>query len=206
MAELGRGYWALVGMAVSNPMISAVAVWMAVPWLPGRPVKGSGVRSMLHVGGTVVLNSLVMYFGYNTEKILLGRFWGARPLGLYGRARTSLPICRCNNSFIPSATWFSLRYLGCKTMLSRLQRSFLKGYSVIVNLTIPITISCAIYAEEIVRILLGPKWIDAAAVLRLLAPTVLASALINPFMWWGMECNSPSKYAEAFYCRKLVSG
>src|SRR5437016_3543387 len=98
MAELGWGYWALVGMAVSGPLISAAAVWMAMPWLPGRPTRGAGVRSMLQIGGTVTFNSVVMYLAYNTEKALLGRFWGAEALGLYGRAYqlANLPVQQLN--------------------------------------------------------------------------------------------------------------
>ena len=42
---------------------------------------------------------------------------------------------------------------------------------------------CAVFSEEIVRTVLGPQWIGAAIVLRLLAPTVLAFALVNPFGW-----------------------
>src|SRR5882724_781270 len=35
MAVLGCGYWALVGLAVSGPLVTAAAVWMAMPWRPG---------------------------------------------------------------------------------------------------------------------------------------------------------------------------
>ena len=41
---------------------------------------------MLRFGGTVTLNGLVVYIAYNFDKFLLGRFWGADALGLYGRA------------------------------------------------------------------------------------------------------------------------
>ena len=41
---------------------------------------------MLRFGGTLTLNGLVVYVAYNFEKVLLGRFWGAEAIGLYGRA------------------------------------------------------------------------------------------------------------------------
>lgn len=34
-------------------------------------------------------------------------------------------------------------------------------------------INCALFAEEIVRVLLGAKWMEAAPIVRLLAPTAL---------------------------------
>jgi len=68
--------------------------------------------------------------------------------------------------------------------VERLRRAYLKSLSLIVSLTIPVVISSALFAEEIVRVVLGPKWIASAQVLRLLAPTVMFLALVNPFSWF----------------------
>ncbi len=65
----------------------------------------------------------------------------------------------------------------------RLARSFLKGFGLLVSLTIPITISCALFAEEIVRIVLGPKWMEATPIFRLLAPVAVVFAVANPLSW-----------------------
>ena len=185
MAALGCGYWALVGMAVAAPMVAAAAFWIAMPWRPGRPRRGAGVRSLLRVGGTVTLHSLVVYLAYNVEKILLGRFWGAEALGLYGRAYqlVNLPVHQLHSSLGNVAFPALSRAQGDA---ERVRRSFLKSYSVVVSVTIPLTIGFALFAEEIVGIVLGPKWTGVAVVLRLLAPTFLVVALIDPFGWFLM--------------------
>jgi PST family polysaccharide transporter len=74
--------------------------------------------------------------------------------------------------------------------LSRLQHDpirfrsyFLKGFSLILGLTLPITFACALFADDIVFVLLGPKWTDAAAIVRLIAPTIAICAIINPLGW-----------------------
>ena len=41
---------------------------------------------MMLFGGTLTLNGLVAYVAYNAEKVLIGRFWGADAIGIYGRA------------------------------------------------------------------------------------------------------------------------
>ena len=61
------------------------------------------------------------------------------------------------------------------------------GYSLLVSLTIPITITCALFAEEIVRIVLGAKWMEAAPIFRLLAPVALVFAVANPLSWLVMS-------------------
>ena len=65
----------------------------------------------------------------------------------------------------------------------RLRRYFLKGYSVVLALTLPITIACALFANDVVSVLLGPKWKDAGAIFRLSAPTILVFAIVSPLGW-----------------------
>ena len=183
IAALGFGYWALICQTISLSMVGTVAVWIAMPWLPGRPSRVSGLRSMVRFGGTVTLNSSIVYLAYNTEKILLGRFWGAAALGIYGRAYqlANLPV----QQLIAAAGSVAFPVLSrMQSDAQRLCRSFLKALSLIVSLTIPVVISCAVFANEIVLVVLGQKWIGAAVVLRLLAPTVLVFALVNPFSWF----------------------
>jgi PST family polysaccharide transporter len=65
----------------------------------------------------------------------------------------------------------------------RLRSYFLKGYSLFLSMVIPITMSCALFAEDIIYVFLGPKWHEASSIFRLLAPTIVVFALINPLGW-----------------------
>jgi PST family polysaccharide transporter len=65
-----------------------------------------------------------------------------------------------------------------------LRRSFLEAYSVLISITIPMTLCCALFSEEIVAVVLGAKWASAASIFRLLAPAILALGLVNPFGWF----------------------
>src|SRR5258708_27428570 len=58
MALRGFGYWALVATTTVTPIVYTIGVWMTTAWVPGRPVKQSGIRSMLRFGSTVTLNGL----------------------------------------------------------------------------------------------------------------------------------------------------
>ena len=180
MALLGCRYWSLVGMVLVASIVSAAGVWVAVPWLPGPPRRTSGVRSMLHFGGIATCNSFIVFLAWNSEKILLGRFWGADALGLYGRAYqlVSLPVQQLNAS-VSGVAFPALARI--QHDAGRLASSFLRGYALLISLTIPITIACALFSEEIVRIVLGPKWMAAAPIFRLLAPVAVVFAVANPF-------------------------
>src|SRR4051794_32065010 len=40
-----------------------------------------------------------------------------------------------------------------------------------------------IFGNDLILVVLGPKWVDAAPILRLLAPTILIFGMINPLGW-----------------------
>ena len=50
-------------------------------------------------------------------------------------------------------------------------------------MSIPITIFSALWANDIILVLLGPKWTDATVIFRLLTPTILIFGLIDPLFW-----------------------
>jgi O-antigen/teichoic acid export membrane protein len=181
-ARAGYGYWALVAMTVSVPLVSTLGFWMTSAWRPGKPHRGVGMRSMMRFGGALTLNGLIMYIASNFEKVLLGRYWGAEALGLYGRAYQLIRIPTDNlNTAVGDVAFSALARTQDDSV--RLKRYFLKGYSLVLALTIPITIACALFADDIVFVLLGPKWKQAAQIFRLLAPTMLVFAICNPIGW-----------------------
>ena len=182
MAKFGYGYWALVAMTVTLPLTTTIGVWIAAAWMPGMPRRGVGIRSMMRFGGTLTLNGLVVYIAYNMEKVLLGRFWGAEAIGLYGRAYQLINIPTDNlNQSVGEVAFSALSRV--QNDPPRFKSYFLKGYSLVLAMTIPITIMCAFFADDLILVLLGPKWSSAAVIFRLLAPTILIFAMINPLAW-----------------------
>lgn len=182
MAIRGYGYWALVAMTVAQPCLGSLGFWVVTGWRPGPPARVRGTGSMIRFGGAVTLNSLLQYAAFNADKLLVGRFWGAEVLGIYGRASQliNIPTANLNNALGDVAI----------SALSRVQdrpaqskRFFLTAYSLVLSLTTPATVACAMHADDIVRVVLGPKWTAAVPLFKLLAPTILTIALINPLTW-----------------------
>jgi O-antigen/teichoic acid export membrane protein len=182
MAVAGFGYWALVASLIAQPAVFAVCVWAATRWVPGPPRRDAEIGSMLRFGGTLTLNGVVIYVAYNLEKVLLGRFWGADALGLYGRAYQLINIPTENLNWAIGGVVFSA-LSRVQTDKDRYKNYFIKGYSLVNSLTIPFTMFCAAFANEIVLVALGPKWTDATSIFRLLCPTVLIFGIINPLGW-----------------------
>ncbi len=137
---------------------------------------------MMLFGVTVTLSNFVNYVAYNAEKVLIGRFWGADAIGIYGRAYQLVNIPTDNlNSAVGEVAFSALSRLQDDPI--RLKSYFLKGFSLVLGLTLPITLACALFADDLIYVLLGPVWKDAAAIVRLLAPTIAIFAIINPLGW-----------------------
>jgi O-antigen/teichoic acid export membrane protein len=186
MAFRGYGYWALVAMTISGPLVYTICVWISAAWVPGMPRRQVGMRSMMRFGGTLTANSIVWYGALNFEKVLLGRFWGADAIGIYGRAYQLVNIPNDNlNSAVTGVAFATLSRL--QDDPSRFRSYFLKGYALILSLTVPITVTCSLFASDMIAVFLGPKWTSAVTIFRLLAPTTLAFAIINPMGWLLMS-------------------
>jgi len=184
MALTGFGYWSLVAMTAAMPIVYGLLVWLFGSWTPGPPRRSPELGAMIRFGGTVTLNGIVVYAAYNLEKVLLGRFWGAEALGTYGRAYQLVNIPTENlNSALGEVAFSTLARV--KDDPERFKAYFLTAYSFVVAITIPVTLACGLFAPQLVRVLLGPQWDSAAPIFRLLAPTILVYAMINP-LWWVM--------------------
>ena len=181
-AAMGYGYWALVTLPLATALVATIGFWLTTAWVPGMPRASAEVRSMLHFGGTVTLTGLVGYVAYNAEKVMIGRAWGADALGLYGRAYQLISI--------PTDSLHSGMAEVAFSVLSRLQREparlrsyFLKAFSLALGLTMPVAVICALFANDLVLVLLGPKWKGSVEMVRLLAPTVAMLAIMRPLTW-----------------------
>ncbi len=182
MALYGFKYWSLVAMTTVTPLVTSISLWLTTGWIPGAPRRRVGLHSMMRFGGTITLNGLVVYVAYNLEKVLLGRFWGAETVGIYGRAYQLINIPTDNlNSAVGEVAFSVLARV--QNDAARLRSYFLKGYSLVLALTVPVTIACALFGDDLIFVLLGPKWKAAIPIFRLLAPTILMFAMMNPFSW-----------------------
>jgi O-antigen/teichoic acid export membrane protein len=179
----GWGYWALVWREVIRSALIALGVWIRCPWVPGLPSKGAGTRGLLRFGRDLTLTHLLTSLIANIDRVLIGRFYGPSPVGLYRQAQQLLmvPIDQLNAPITAVA----------RPGLSALQREpdrYCRYYEKIVFLvmlaTFPLGLFIAVYAEEVTLLLLGPTWSEAAVFVRIfgvaaaIRPAIGTSAVV----------------------------
>jgi O-antigen/teichoic acid export membrane protein len=192
MAVAQQSYWALVGMYMSTPLVGFLGVWVLGGWVPVAPQRGTNIRPLLRYGSTLTLKNVVLYLTLNTDKVLLGRFWGADALGVYGRAYQLISLPTQNlTSTIGQVAVPALSRL--QNDPKRLKNYFLKGYGLLLSMVVPITLACALFAKDIIMVFLGPKWGEAVPLFQLLAPTILALGLVSPLTWLLLAVGNPGR-------------
>lgn len=173
----GAGIWALVYLPLTDGFFRAAAMWIACPWRPCLKLYSKGVGGMLMFGGNLTGYNAVNYFSRNTDKVLIGWFWGAAALGLYSKAYELMlfPIRQT------TAAIFSVAV----PTLSRLQDNppryrhyYLKAVWLIAFVTMPAVMYLILMSDEVITFVLGKKWAGVSPIFSVLG----ISALIQPIM------------------------
>lgn len=203
MAKMGMGYWALVGLALAPAIVKSLILWVALRWVPSLPSRGTGVRSMLKFGGDVLGFNIVNYFSRQTGGLLIGRYCGTAAIGLYDRAYSLLlmPIGQINGP------------LGAVSIpaLSRLQnepdrfgRYYLNAILLICSLSIPVIAGMTLFADQVVLLWLGKKWLATAEIFRLLAVAALIGGISNPAGWLLIALGDTKRYRTMGVVNSLI--
>jgi PST family polysaccharide transporter len=160
------GVWALVWREVARTFFVAAGMWLFCRWIPGLPRRNADIRGLLSYGSHLTLSQLVMACVSQLDRLLIGKFFGAIPLGLYRQAQQLIlaPIQQLRTP-IYSVAGPSLSILQADP--DRYRRYYQRIVLVISLATMPIGLFIAIYAAEITHVVLGPKWIEATVFLQI---------------------------------------
>ncbi len=175
LASKGLGYWALAWGSVVGALLTTCLLVVLSPFRPGRWTRGADIRSMLRFGANVTAFDIVNYVHRNLDNILIGRFWGADPLGLYNRAYQLLMFPIANLRGPVNAVAFPA--------LSRLQQHpkefrsyYLNATSLLAVLSMPLTAFLFVSSAPLIELVLGRQWLGVSPIFSWLA----VAAFIQP--------------------------
>jgi PST family polysaccharide transporter len=178
MALKGFGYWALVGQAIGTPLANCMLVWMLSGWRPGLPRKADGVGSMLRFGGFLTGFNTINYFARNADNLLIGWWYGSAALGLYSKAYALLLIpVRQLNAPLGAVVAPSLSRLNDNP--EKFRSAALRLFRLVASLSSPIAAALAVFADEIVILVLGRQWSDAVPIFQWLSIVSLTQLVLN---------------------------
>jgi PST family polysaccharide transporter len=178
----GGGYWALAVMPIVGQTVTLAASWIACGWRPGMPRRGTGVRTMIDFGGHVAGFGVMNYLARNLDNILIGKFLGAGPLGLYSRAYGLLmmPLRQLNAPLAAVAVPALSRVASAP---ERYRPAYCEAVQQIQMICVPGTVLLICCADWVILLALGSQWRDAAGIYALLGLAGIVQPLANATGW-----------------------
>jgi O-antigen/teichoic acid export membrane protein len=178
----GAGYWAIVLNQLVFALVTIAGAWTACKWRPGRPVRGSGVRSMLTYGGNLTGHSFTTFFSQNMDNALIGKFWGAYQLGIYSRAYQMLlmPLGQINTPLAAVAVPALSRLADSP---ERYRAAYLSILEKIAMLTMPGVVFMIVTSDWLMLFLLGPQWREAGRIFMLLGIAAIIQPVSRTGLW-----------------------
>jgi PST family polysaccharide transporter len=177
-AWYGFGFWALVYSQLALLATNAILVWITCGWRPGLPSRNSGVRSMLSFGGNITGYGTVNYFSKNADNLLIGKFWGAGPLGLYNKAAqlVGLPTDQVHEPVMAVAVPALSRLADSP---ERYRKAYLRIMEKVLLLVMPAVSLLIVSSDWLISIILGSQWKDARTILVFMSIAGLFQPIIN---------------------------
>ncbi len=181
-AAMGAGYWALVAQQIAAALFGVAFLWTAVSWRPAKPSRGTGVRPLLRFGAGVSVANILYYFSSNADNILVGRFLGAAPLGLYARAY-NLFLVPIRQIHAPIGNVVQPVMAAILGEPARYRQFYRRTLGSICLVGMPGVAFLAVMSREIIAVLLGTRWLGAAEPFRWLAIAGLLQMISRTFAW-----------------------
>jgi O-antigen/teichoic acid export membrane protein len=182
MAWRGAGYWALVACPLTSNLTQMSLSWVMVNWRPSLPRRGTQVRSLVAFGGNVAGSYLVFILYRSVDKILVGWYWGASQLGLYGKA-CNLLVLPLRQLSAPVTSVLVPAFSRLQNDPERFGRYYLGAVNLLVWVMAPLFGFLFVAARPVILLVLGRQWGKAAPVFQILAVCGLAQLLFDSTLW-----------------------
>jgi PST family polysaccharide transporter len=177
VAAEGHGPWALVGQQLAAAVVASAGLWVASPWRPRLVFSTARMRELAGFSVPLFLTKVLFAGHRSIDNILVGRFLGAPPLGLYAVSY--------NLVFVPFGRIADPVRLVLFPALSRVQdeldrvaAAWYRGSRAVVAALLPALLGLVVLAPEVLVVVLGERWREAAPVVRALAVAGLLQTVV----------------------------
>jgi polysaccharide transporter, PST family len=209
MAFGGWGYWSLVAKPIVTSVMTVIGVWLCCPWMPGRPLPSKDVRELVGFGLGVTGFTMTDYVARSADRVALGYFYGAGPLGYFQNAFSVYG----NLLSILTEPLHNIAVSGLSKLrndLDELKRSWAMALS---SLTFFSSLAFAVLAvtgQDFVVILLGPKWAPAGPLLCIFAVKGISQSVERSMGWLHVSAGRSDRWMKwgifSAVCQLLALG
>ena len=182
MAMTGWGYWSLVASQVAMALAEMVLAWTLSRWRPQLPRARAGTRSMVRFGASLTFSTLLRRLTGGADSLLIGRFWGAEPLGLYSRGMALL-MRPLDQLVVPFDIVFIPVLSRLQAQPERYRSTYLQVFGAIALVSFPLAGLLLSLSRPLVLLMLGPRWDQVTPIFAALSVTALYYPVACTTVW-----------------------
>ncbi|GAB1267803.1 oligosaccharide flippase family protein [Aurantivibrio infirmus] len=167
LAHRGWGFWSLIISTVAGEAFTAIAFFVVVRYVPGRPKQLSSVIPMFSYGSKLLSAGLVSFASNQLAVVIASGYLGIAAVGSYQMAHmlAAIPMTKIGELFhkigFPA-------FSQIQDDLGRTKSVFLRMHRILFMITAPMFAGIALTADLIIPIMLGEKWVTIVGPIRIL--------------------------------------
>jgi O-antigen/teichoic acid export membrane protein len=206
-AVYGAGAWAIIAQQLTIASVSTALLWAVSPWRPSLTFSWKSLRDLGGFSLNVFGQRLLYYLHVNADKVLIGRFLGAAPLGVYSLAYNivTAPFSRIA---VPIAEVLFPAFSRLQDQPERLAAAWIRASRLVGSVSIPALLGLIVLAPDFVDLALGERWRDTTSVIQILAGVGLVQSLqtLNSNILQALDrTRTLFRYSIVFFVSHLVA-
>lgn len=178
LALLGLGVWSMVWGNLAGVVVGSVVAWVASGWHPSARFRGADLRAIAGFSLNTAAFNVTTFALENTDKILVGRWLGTAPLGVYTLAQRTISYPLESISRVLMQVLFPA-FARAQDDDELLRKGYSRAAGAVAFVTLPVMVGAAVTADPLVRAVLGPRWTELIPLLWFMAPAGALGALLS---------------------------
>ena len=182
VAYVFRTYWAIWLLSLASTGTTLILALVFSGWRPGLPGRFADVADLVRFGGHMTATDIFGHISRSLDKVLIGRVWGGDALGLYDRAYKlmmlpvfliTMPLKRVVVPLLVRTRSDPLRY----------RSIYLRSTQTSLLMVVPGIVVLVAAPYQVIDVLLGRKWLDAAPIFAWLSLGALVQSMHATLFW-----------------------
>ena len=178
LAVAGLGVWSMVWGNVAAAVVGSVVAWLRSGWKPSRMFGFGPLRENAWFSAHTAGYNVTTFLLQNTDKLLVGRWLGTAPLGVYSLAQRTISYPLESISRVLMTVLFPA-FARAQDDEELLRKGYTRAAGAVAFVTLPVMVGAAVVAEPLVRTVLTEKWEPLIPLLWFMAPAGALGALLS---------------------------
>jgi O-antigen/teichoic acid export membrane protein len=179
MAWMGMGVWSLAFSGILGSLVNWTLLSRQTPLRPRLALDRAAIRRVSGTGIKFTLLDIVSYLRGQANNFVIGRLAGPAAVGLFNKAES---LAKLPFSTVSSAVYQPLfRAMAAEQdNIDKSKYLYFRAVTLLLAYTLPAYVAFSWLAEPFITFIYGPKWIEAAAPLSILAWVWVFSCIGHP--------------------------